>query len=547
MRPEVKRWFKIVFCTLMVVFSVSIGFSDWVYPDNSGDKTTGSGQPSKNEAKPCAYIDGDENTLYTIEDALKKAASLTDQGKNAVNVYVKPGSNVTIGSCSITKNVTLILPYDGQTYKQDDFINYQRDESGNIKEDSNGNKLIYTDFADNNAELYRKSQITISSGSVLSIEEGGTLNIGGQNGGSSPQGATTGMYCEVVVDDNAVIDIFGSLVCYGFIKEKSLNLGNIIVESTGVLSEPLCVYDWGTATSVYRKQRDGVFPFNQFDFPNIRPIITFITGSQLIGLVHSWGSSAGHFSTTATVITSGNSSFLQMKEKGGSLQWHYTDCDLTKTNQQNKTHKTIINLLSDIDLGKLIVSLDLSSFPLIGAAIGKITIDSSNYYLPVYYGYEIYVKNCELNILYKTKFMPGSLFVVDNGATVSFKDNVVFYQSNKGQDGSTIPSYSIASPALFKNSGVLNIEKGFEGKIDVGDTAVDNGTTKVSLFNGYSSVNDCMEGSYIGSSALVLTTEIKKYGPFSFGGARGLIAVSKVSKDPIEVNFAKSCTMILFL
>lgn len=74
MRPEVKRWFKIVFCTLMVVFSVSIGFSDWVYPDNSGDKTTGNGQqPTQNEKIACAYIDNNKSVLYTVEDALAKA------------------------------------------------------------------------------------------------------------------------------------------------------------------------------------------------------------------------------------------------------------------------------------------------------------------------------------------------------------------------------------------------------------------------------------------------------------------------------------------
>lgn len=113
MRPEVKRWFKIVFCTLMVVFSVSIGFSDWVYPDNSGDKTASSKKPDVSDKVVCAYFSGNSNKLYSIEDALDKAASNT----TAETIFVKPGINPTISrNCTIAKEDTLILPYEGESF-----------------------------------------------------------------------------------------------------------------------------------------------------------------------------------------------------------------------------------------------------------------------------------------------------------------------------------------------------------------------------------------------------------------------------------------------
>ena len=69
MRPEVKRWFKIVFCTLMVVFCVSIGFSDWVYPDNSGDQTSETKKPEIIKLKPTNKKDMEYNLNTETVDA----------------------------------------------------------------------------------------------------------------------------------------------------------------------------------------------------------------------------------------------------------------------------------------------------------------------------------------------------------------------------------------------------------------------------------------------------------------------------------------------
>ena len=113
MRPEVKRWFKIVFCTLMVVFSVSIGFSDWVYPDNSGDKTSWKQQPTQSEKIPVAYLSTNPDKKYLhLEDALNVAA------KNGVadRIYVIPKSSAFLPdnqTYTIKQEDSLILPYEG--------------------------------------------------------------------------------------------------------------------------------------------------------------------------------------------------------------------------------------------------------------------------------------------------------------------------------------------------------------------------------------------------------------------------------------------------
>ena len=235
MRPEVKRWFKIVFCTLMVVFSVSIGFSDWVYPDNSGDKATGNDQqPTQNEIKPCAYIDSNQSVLYTIEDALAKAAEKSNKGTIAVNVFVKPGTETTIGNCTITKNVTLTLPYSNETYNEKDFMNFVKDANGNNTDN------VINDFADTNPILYRNISVKIKSDACLTIANGARLNIGGQNGGTGPQGATTGLYAEVLLQNGAAMNCSGTIDCLGFIKEESKGGASIVMENQGILYQPLC-------------------------------------------------------------------------------------------------------------------------------------------------------------------------------------------------------------------------------------------------------------------------------------------------------------------
>lgn len=517
MRPEVKRWFKIVFCTLMVVFSVSIGFSDWVYPDNSGDKTSWKGQPTQSEKIACAYIDGNKFVLYTIEDALAKAAEKSNKGTTAVNVFVKPGTETTIGNCTIAKNVTLTLPYSNETYNEKNFMNFVKDANGNNTDN------VTNDFADTNPTLYRKISVRIKSDACLTIANGARLNIGGQNGGTSPQGATTGLYAEVLLQNGASINCSGTIECFGFIKEESKGGASIVMENQGILYQPLCVYDWGGATSVYRKQRDGVFPFNRFDCPNVRPFITFKKGSTFNCFVHVWGSSAGHFYTNADIISENNNSFLVLTEANSSISWHFTDkSDLNATSTSDTNHLTEINTYSNVNLSKIKVTLN-------APMVGEMNIDSSNYYLPVYYGYSIKANSGILSIKYRTKFLPGSKFYVANGATATFSQNAVFYQSNKGQDGNTIPSYGNSTPALLSNSGIVNVNAGFEGKIIAA-----NSTSAKTIFSAsYVPVFDCYEGVYQGSSLLVLSTPIVKYGCFSFGGARGLIAKDTSGSDKI--------------
>lgn len=517
MRPEVKRWFKIVFCTLMVVFCVSIGFSDWVYPDNSGDKTTGNGeQPTLNEIKPCAYIDSNKSVLYTIEDALAKATEKSKKGTTAVSVFVKPGTETVIGSCTITKNVTLTLPYSNETYNEKEFMN--------IVKDANGDDQVINDFADKNPTLYRKISVKIKSDACLTIANGARLNIGGQNGGTSPQGATTGLYAEVFLQNGASINCSGTIDCFGFIKEESKGGASIVMENQGILYQPLCVYDWGSATSVYRKQKDGVFPFNRFDCPNVRPSITFKKGSTFNCFVHVYGSSAGHFTTNADIISDNDNSFLVLTEANSSISWHFTDkSDLNATSTNDSNHLTEINTYANINISKIKVTLN-------APVVGQMNIDSSNYYLPVCYGYSIKANSGTLLIKYRTKFLPGSKFYVANGATATFSQNAVFYQSNKGQDGNAIPLYSNSTPALLSNSGIVNVNAGFEGKI----IAANSTSAKTIFSTSYVPVFDCYEGVYQESSLGVLTTPIVKYGCFSFGGARGLIAKDTSGSDKIS-------------
>lgn len=260
MRPEVKRWFKIVFCTLMVVFSVSIVFSDWVYPDNSGNETSKTTTPEISDKVVCAYFSGNPNKLYSIEDALDKAAC----NKTAETIFVKPGINPTISrNCTIAKEDTLILPYEGEIFD-------------GARGKSDYNYPSFADSSDDNVSKNRKSKVTLSANKVLTNY--GTLKVGGQVGtqGIEISGMTGGMYSEITLESGASIvngsdDCqSGTIECYGYIKESSKNNGSSINVKYGLLKEPMVIYDFKGGQYSLTMYRNGVFPFSIYDFPNIQ-------------------------------------------------------------------------------------------------------------------------------------------------------------------------------------------------------------------------------------------------------------------------------------
>ena len=150
--------------------------------------------------------------------------------------------------------------------------------------------------ADNKPETYGKNNITLKS--KITIQQNANLVIAGDTGGGSPQGSTSGDYCQLTMDDGGSIECNGKITCYGYIKDALESKDNsenakIIINEGGEIHEPLAIYDLGSGRSAEAKMK-FCFPFNLYDLPNIRPKMKINYGGSLFCIAHIWGGTVVH-------------------------------------------------------------------------------------------------------------------------------------------------------------------------------------------------------------------------------------------------------------
>ncbi len=500
--------FLILFITF---FSACAGFSSWnVNPSKIKDFNINIDN-SKNKVAYFVDSDNKTRTFTSVEGALTAAQSGKEK-KKANIIYVIPNSNPTIVNKTLTLEAedTLCIPYE------DDQKNVHNYFSETYNKEINGNS-----FADNEVSKYRKNLITLID-STINID--GTLQIGGRTGGSSNQGATTGYYCDLL-RKNSVLNVKGTLESYGFIHadDSSSNSASIInlgvlengkTKTSAVLKTPTVFYDYGSAGQIgllvmdkflgiggHKDQK--VFPFEKFDVPQIRPTIKINFGSTLIGKVHTHGDKAGDQTCEAGIVGE-KDAFIVLTE-GSCLEWKYSDesKEITSNNNKLKSHKTEISIYGKALIGSLNVT------------VSSYHINSSEFYLPVPFGYYIYLKNgCELefpNSISGIKFMPGSCLTCEAGSQLNINTNTVFYQGLTSKDGSFTISYETSSPAKCLNSGTITINSGFEGVI-----STNQNKGKIITKENLQSVDNCKEVKFTEGIVLPDAT----FYSYGWGGAK---------------------------
>lgn len=455
MRPEVKRWFKIVFCTLMVVFSVSIGFSDWVYPDNSGDKTSEIKKP-KIVAEPCCFIDDNPSKKYVkIEDALKIAKN---SARNDI-VYVLPGSNPIIESnCKVEKGDTLCLPYS-----------ITKDDKGNNVYNWKKIDNRVAGFADENkakVDENRKNIVTIKSGITLTVE--GTLQIGGEIGSYSAgvSGQTNGNYCEIQMEPKSKISSTGELYCFGYIKETryidvetEYSQEAIVDVSGGMVHIPLVIHDFkGGTITVSRFKGAKQSPFEVIDILNIQSLLRFHNPAIMKAYADLYAGDA-HNTTNFNIFSPSNSllnfstgSYMESKyinkdywvtESNGKLYSYTTSYNSGATDngteavaKQFRVHNKI-SLYGSVSFGTM--SMDIN--PL---GVGSVNISTADVYFPVSFRQQIHIYG-NLTSNYQIQIMGGCNVYVEEGATFTNYANFLGY----GDDVQYIDSVKVKNEDHF--------------------------------------------------------------------------------------------------
>lgn len=440
---------------------ISFCFGSWTFIQ---DKNVNAFQISN--AKPVAYISGggaDESVKYTtIEKALKTAVS-------GQTVYVIPNTNYVInGNVEIKSGVTLMLPYSDKNT-----VNSLNDT------------ITSSNFSDASDESKLATSVTLKG----TLTNYGTLEIGGELGGGGNLGLfVAGSYSQILMSGSAKIENYKTINCYGYIKEEKSNGSLATIEnfSGSNVYMPMCIYDWNGGSYAYACNKADVLPINIFDFPNVKPQITYDYGSLLevslrLYVQDNWRD-IGTNSRTKMIGKVEDKDAFFLLSSGSSLTLDYQEInEKTTTNdakinsQPSQLNITKVNVKGKINLGSLTMSLKVAG--------QNASIETSKVLCPLSYKFDIVVDSgANLTFNQKVKFEAGARMLIEQGAEVTFEQSCVFYQENQSLKKTEFNQYpSSLSKSTLINNGILNINSSFGGYIQ---TEVEG--AKVNTASGFS-------------------------------------------------------------
>jgi len=428
------------------------------------------------------------NTYYgTIESALSAVSSGT--------VYVLVGKNPLIrNDCTIKSGVTLCLPLgDDGTWEN----------IGN-NGGTNGSHKFAKDHAYGNKNLLKASAV-LSAGKTLTNL--GTLNIGGTitagNGGANA-GFTCGNYSQLTLEANAKVDSpSGSIKCYGYIAEESLDNGSAVVmgnanAATPTLTLPFVVIEHrgGTAFAglansssdlTSNPAKINATPFNRFLLPNITAELTVNYGAKLEAFADLYANSQ-HNTTTVNLIGTDDKYLLSITSDTKVV---------SKYNPETKV--TDLNIKGDANINSLTLELSVGL---------TAKLSTEPVYFPLSWYFNITLSKFENGsnatvtaAKQALKILPGCVVTIDEGVTANMK-TIFVTQDTSWTEGSGTGAES------YDGNGTANPKA--PGKLIV------NGTLNVENINGVISTESSSGQLTITGSINPTSKEVKKAGSTTY-------------------------------
>ena len=427
------------------------------------------------------------STYYgTIESALSAVSSGT--------VYVLVGKNPLIrNDCTIQSGVTLCLPLDD---------NGTWENIGN--NGTNGSHKFAKDHAYGNKNLLKASAV-LSAGKTLTNL--GTLNIGGTitagNGGANA-GFTCGNYSQLTLEANAKVDSpSGSIKCYGYIAEESLNNGSAVVmgnanAATPTLTLPFVVIEHrgGTAFAglansssdlTSNPAKINATPFNRFLLPNITAELTVNYGAKLEAFADLYANSQ-HNTTTVNLIGTDDKYLLSITSDTKVV---------SKYNPETKV--TDLNIKGDANINSLTLELSVGL---------TAKLSTEPVYFPLSWYFNITLSKFENGsnatvtaAKQALKILPGCVVTIDEGVTANMK-TIFVTQDTSWTEGSGTGAES------YDGNGTANPKA--PGKLIV------NGTLNVENINGVISTESSSGQLTITGSINPTSKEVKEAGSTTY-------------------------------
>lgn len=324
---------------------------------------------------------------WTTEMLLSTMPNTSSAQENKLSYY--DGGSITITSYQL---INKIIVANNTRLNQDNYVN-------------SGVTLIvpydYSLSESNTATVERVisgtgafSTLTLSQKTTLTVADGGTLNVAGRQCFNQPYaGRICGKYGEMVLESDAHVIVEGSLYSFGYIS------GAGSIDVYGNAYEPIQIQDWCGGTIAYSVYKE-YFPFSQFIVANIEAPMKVHYDANLYVHYYIIANSTNFMGEFVFIGTGGLFEFT-------------TD---------NTSEKSYIEKSVDRSKGKITIESHCNATTNIleiTIRVGAITVtmDTANKEIPICGFYDIICAEGNTSINSKFKFLPGSKFKINEGAT----------------------------------------------------------------------------------------------------------------------------------
>ena len=396
--------------------------------------------------EPVCYI-GD--TYFT---SIEKALNVANNNNVADTIYVIPGVDTTINDdVQIDELDVLCLPYENETYIND----YQNGDN------TNG----LNDFADStleNVKIYRTTKVKIKTGHKLTNY--GKLIVGGYFGSANTKGILSHVsykYTEIELESKASIDSYGTIECYGYIKEanetiedQNLSNGSSVNILGGGLKIPFVIYDFTTLGGINTTIDSGVFPFQHYDFPNIQSSLNIYYNTSVVGILRGSATIIGmkaDIEEQVPIISSNANSLFIIENGYITLKYNSNILGCTTKLLDIGGGSTLITGHGDLILNHIYINLE-----------NQVEVDTATHPIPLTYKIKLSMSEGNLIINYPLKVMPGAFIKINKEANLVINSTILFYPGTFIDDRKSYP-YPRLDQAFLEING--NIGFGSEGKI----------------------------------------------------------------------------------
>ena len=399
-----------------------------------------------------------------------------------------------------------------------------------------------------------KTKVTLTSGINLTVY--GTMLISGEldGGGAGNEftGQTSGYYAQLVLEESATLDVFGTLHVPGFITNSSENneSSKVTVYSSGTIYQPFVIRDFkgGTITgSIYHSITDGVpySPFNEFSTMNV------YTDMYIYGTVKGYANIYANDSQNATVtplIGLDNASLITLTGNGAYVvARHNPETDVIK-----------LDFYGGAAVNTFKVTVEV---PILGA----LTMTSQQFVFPISWMYDITLHNGEYYMQNGNRFklLPGAKFTVENDASLDISYLHVYDSFTAESVVKHYPRAYQEVPAIFIVNGKVTVDK-LGGKVySTGNNATLTIKQSISITTKepltYASNTEVMAGVLSSSSGRVksddpITSTVSLHYLHSqngelivndFAGNNKLSAGTPYASDSSTKNWKEKSTFIL--